>query len=165
MMNQRILLWNAVRGWETQLFAPAGDSELESMVPPSLWQTELEIWVSWRSEETQMKWKAGRAVSQSLGSGQTRQVKKHRLEPNIWSGHRGEQGERTKSVILTCRARSADLENSVLPHRSLPIRIPQPTPKSYFLQIEQFFFLKKLFIIIFNSYYWKFYRSPSFPPH
>lgn len=93
MMNQRILLWNTVRWWETQLFAPAGDSELESMVSPSLWQRELEIWASWRSEGTQMKWTAGMAVSQSLGSRQERQIKKHRLEPNTWSRCHGEKGE------------------------------------------------------------------------
>lgn len=66
-----------------------------------------------------------------------------------------ENKERTKSVILTCRARSADPENSVLPHRSLQIRIPQPTPKSYFSQIEQLFlnFFEKnyLFMIIFSN--------------
>lgn len=43
MMTQRTLLWNGVEGWDTQLFAPVSDSELEKMGSPALCETENQL--------------------------------------------------------------------------------------------------------------------------
>lgn len=86
MMTQRTLLWNGVEGWDTQLFAPVSDSELEK------WghQHFVKPKISWR-DWNQMKWKTGRAVSQNLGSRWVRQTKGMKKAHRPW----GELGSNT----------------------------------------------------------------------